>query len=576
MYHDYFGLQEQAFSIAVNPRYLYMSQQHKEALAHLLYGVNGGGFVMLSGEVGTGKTTIIRCLLEQLPENTEVAIILNPMSNINEMLATICDEMRIDYDKTTLNTKSLTDALQSKLLDNHKVGKNTVLLIDEAQLLSADVLEQIRLLTNLETASQKLLQIILVGQPELNDLLNQPRLRQLSQRIMARFHLEPLTLEETQAYIDHRLKVAGMQEGHSPFSPRIIKRIHQFSGGIPRLINVLCERTLIGAYGHNKQEIDSDVLDLAQKEVSAREGHKRGFSLSLPFKIPTDEPWLWPVAAGGGFFLLLIIVVATIQMLGPNTEKAEEIVASPEPETLVEATQTPEPTPTDEPADIDEDPAQPEIGKLEPEIETQEIPIATVDTDYYIRSKTRADGVLIKYLGFILDHSIHPCWQINTQGYVCDKIEFETWDEFKELNKPAVLKLTTPERFVSHAVIIGIQRNSALLLDEDGQQLILSLETLGKQWTGEVFFVWRKPENFKQPLRLGSTDPIVAEIAQSFAVLDGQATPITNRRFNRSLQDRIKIFQRSTGLDSDGVLGERTIMKLNEALGLSTQLIRNF
>ncbi|HDY81655.1 MAG TPA: AAA family ATPase, partial [Halieaceae bacterium] len=214
MYYQYFGLTEAPFSIAVNPRYLFMSARHRDALAHLLYGVGaGGGFILLTGEVGTGKTTINRCLLEQLPDNTDIAIILNPALNAMELLASACDELGIVYDVDKHTLKTLTDSLHAFLLDNYDRGRKTVLLIDEAQHLDFDVLEQIRLLTNLETHSEKLLQIILIGQPELAQMLSQPQLRQLNQRITARYNLEPLNLDETGAYIRHRLEVAGMTSG---------------------------------------------------------------------------------------------------------------------------------------------------------------------------------------------------------------------------------------------------------------------------------------------------------------------------------------------------------------------------
>ncbi len=210
MYHQHFGLQEPAFAIAVNPRYLYMSEQHREALAHLLFGLQGGGFVQLTGEVGEDHHHAC-----WLPENTDIALILNPMASVPELLSSICDELGARYIDDQPTLKTLTDALYNRLLENHMDGKKTVLLIDEAQSLSREALEQIRLLTNLETNTEKLLNIILVGQPELNELLSQPSLRQLAQRITARYHLEPLTLDETRAYIDHRLQVAGLEEGRT-------------------------------------------------------------------------------------------------------------------------------------------------------------------------------------------------------------------------------------------------------------------------------------------------------------------------------------------------------------------------
>src|SRR6187431_338782 len=274
MYHEFFGLKEPAFSIAVNPRYLFMSDQHREALAHLLFGIQNGGFVMLTGEVGTGKTTIIRCLLEQLPPNTDMAIILNPMGSAPELLSTICDELGVSYIADELTVKVLTDALNQFLLDNHRKGRKTVVLIDEAQLLRVPVLEQIRLLTNLETTTTKLLQIMLVGQPELKKLLARPALRQLSQRITARFHLEALSLPETKAYIAHRLKIAGLPDHQRPFNDAMVRKIHDFSDGIPRLINVLCERLLLGAYAQNHHHIDKQIFAEAVKEVAGTTTHE--------------------------------------------------------------------------------------------------------------------------------------------------------------------------------------------------------------------------------------------------------------------------------------------------------------
>ena len=240
MYYQYFGLTEAPFSIAVNPRYLFMSARHRDALAHLLYGVGtSGGFILLTGEVGTGKTTINRCLLEQLPHDTDIAIILNPALNAMELLATACDELGISYDVDNHTLKTLTDKLHGFLLENHARGRKTVLLIDEAQHLDFDVLEQIRLLTNLETNSEKLLQIILIGQPELAQMLAQPELRQLNQRITARYNLEPLNLDETGAYIHHRLQVAGMSPDRIIFPSSVVRGIYQRTRGIPRVINVL-------------------------------------------------------------------------------------------------------------------------------------------------------------------------------------------------------------------------------------------------------------------------------------------------------------------------------------------------
>src|SRR5690606_39177260 len=252
---------------AVNPRYLYVSTQHREALAHLLYGVSSGGFVMLTGEVGTGKTTIIRCLLEQLPDHADLAIVMNPSASARDLLCSICDELGVTYAADETSIKVLTDKLSEFLVENHRQVRKTIVLIDEAQLLRISTLEQVRLLTNLETNTQKLLQIILVGQPELNELLAKPALRQLSQRITARYHLRPLNVEETEAYIKHRSAVAGMPPGRQPFPPKVVRRVHQISRGIPRIINVLCDRMLLGAYSREATQIDADICRQAAVEV---------------------------------------------------------------------------------------------------------------------------------------------------------------------------------------------------------------------------------------------------------------------------------------------------------------------
>ncbi|MFL0808812.1 MAG: AAA family ATPase [Agarilytica sp.] len=572
MYHKYFGLEEQAFSIAVNPRYLYMSQQHKEALAHLLYGVREGGFVMLTGEVGTGKTTIIRCLLEQLPENTEIAIILNPMANIQELLCTICDEFGVAYPDENPSNKTLTDALQQHLLDNHQAGKNTILLIDEAQLLTPEVLEQVRLLTNLETSTKKLLQIILVGQPELNELLAQPRLRQLSQRITARFHLTPLTVEETDRYIRHRLSVAGMPEDRYPFSPKIVRLIHQFSGGIPRMINVVCERALVGAYGHNKSQVDNQILDLAKREV---EGNR-----ASPSSKSNLSPQMTYIALSAATFFGLGVMVFLLKLIFSNPAP-EASVANIAPQTISQAPIMAV-TPPQAPAPANKNTASGASSsstQADSQPSSEQNPIATQthsSAHFDIRNSLKAQAVLFEFLEFDINTDSPPCWQLNSLAHQCGKTKFDTWEDVAELNRPMVLSLITTDKFSSHAVLVGIQEKYALLVDEQRNRQVVALDELGPLWTGEVFYAWRKPKGFTKPLSYGDRNEAIAEIAEQFALLDSQPSPLTSGRFNKALRDRIKIFQREHQLDDDGILGERTIMKLNETLGLSATLNNEF
>ncbi|MCF8055891.1 MAG: AAA family ATPase [Desulfocapsa sp.] len=266
MYTDYFGLKENPFSISPDPRYLYMSELHREALAHLLYGIAGDGcFILLTGDVGTGKTTVCRCLLAQLPSNTDVALILNPRLTVLELLETICDELGIPMEDETTSVKAYIDKLNSYLLDAYAQGRNIALLIDEAQNLSLDLLEQLRLLTNLETDQKKLLKIVLLGQSELRQILDQPGAAQISQRITSRYHLQPLNRENSFAYIHHRLAVAGVRR--KIFSKTALVRVYELSHGIPRLINVLCDRSLLGAYVEEKYPVSRKIVDKAAREV---------------------------------------------------------------------------------------------------------------------------------------------------------------------------------------------------------------------------------------------------------------------------------------------------------------------
>ncbi len=259
MYQSHFGLAEAPFSIAPDPRFLYLSHRHQEALAHLLYGVRGeGGFVLLTGDVGAGKTTVCRCLLDQIPESCDVAYIFNPRLTVEELLSTICAEFRIACPPGNASIKVFVDCLNEHLLAAHARGRHAVLIIDEAQNLSAEVLEQMRLLTNLETSQRKLLQIILIGQPELATMLARPELRQLAQRIVARYHLGPLTRAEITTYVRHRLEVAGATR--QPIPASLMGRLYRLSGGVPRVINVICDRALLGAFVQGKERVDSTTL----------------------------------------------------------------------------------------------------------------------------------------------------------------------------------------------------------------------------------------------------------------------------------------------------------------------------
>ena len=295
MYAAYFGLTERPFSLAPDPRYLYLSDAHREALAHLLYGIGeGGSFVQLTGEVGTGKTTVCRALLEQLPPDVDVAMIFNPRLTSVELLAAVCDELRVPYPAGTTSLKVLVDALSQALLDAHAKGRRTVLIIDEAQNLSARVLEEVRLLTNLETTTQKLLQVVLIGQPELAELLARRNLRQLSQRVTARYHLRSFSEEESQRYIQHRLEIAGQRQ--PIFTKQAVRAAHRLARGIPRLLNTICDRALLGAYATGQTRVKEAVVRRAAKEVLGPRRSRR-----------------WVTATAGA--VLVVVVASTIALV---------------------------------------------------------------------------------------------------------------------------------------------------------------------------------------------------------------------------------------------------------------------
>ncbi len=304
MYESYFGLKEKPFSIAPDPRYIYLSDAHEDALAHLLFGVQeGGGFALLTGEVGTGKTTLLRTLVQQLPEHIDLALVFNPMLSPLQFVATVCDELKIPYDDDKATLKLLIDALNKHLLEAYLDGRRTILVIDEAQSLSVDVLEQVRLLTNLETTREKLLQIILIGQPELRETLARTDMRQLAQRITDVFHLEPLGIREVRNYLTHRLTIAGAQK--SIFSDSAVRAIYSASGGVPRLVNELADKALLAAYAGEKRQVDKKMVREASKQVLASRNE-------------TSFGWLWGVTAGvvmlaaAGVFYLWLQSLSTV------------------------------------------------------------------------------------------------------------------------------------------------------------------------------------------------------------------------------------------------------------------------
>ncbi len=529
MYSHYFGLKELPFSIAPNPRYLFMSEQHREALGHLLYGVGvGGGFVMLTGEVGTGKTTVSRCLLEQLPENTDIAFILNPLQTPTEMVATICDELGVEYSPNKPSLRNLTLMLYRFLIRNHASGRNTVLLIDEAQNLEDKMLELVRLLTNLETNTKKLLQIIFVGQPELKARLEKPHLRQLAQRITARTHINPLNLQETQAYIRHRLQVAGLPAGQELIPARIVKRVYKRTGGIPRLINVLCDRMLLGAYAQNKSVVDRATFEKAQHEVmglssSARMSNWRLSALVASVCLVTIAgllTWFWPLNA-------------------PLSLATSEVSQAPPPAagTAGEASQDAATAPLDSATDIE------------------------------------ALNEVFLNLGQIQAPLANPCDQASAMGWRCEQVSVRGWRDIRQINRPGVLVLQNGEEALRYGALVGLGETRAEL-SVNGKRHQVPLIELGERWGGEFIFVWKPPAKYEKPLAKGDKAPLVEWLSIKFAHLDDQTSLLARKEFNVALAERLKLFQQQHRLEASGKLDLRTLLRLNEVLGDAVTLTR--
>ncbi len=314
MYERHFGFSEKPFNLTPDSRYLFLSAKHQEAYANLEFGVReGSGFLLITGEVGTGKTTLIRHFLSQVGPEVRTAVILYPALSAGELFHAILQDLGVPFAGGSL--KDAVDTLARALIEARALGLKVVVLIDEAQSLKPHVLEQLRLLSNLETEREKLLTVVLVGQPELRDMLDQPALRQLSQRITSRSHLDPLNVEQTLSYVRHRLVVAG--GSGSEITERAIRRVHRLTGGVPRLVNLLCDRALLGAFGRGQGSVDTPLVEAAALEVLPQ----------LPPRPVERRPWL----EAAGLFVLGLLLMLPFRYCGSSTPAPVVQQATPPP-----------------------------------------------------------------------------------------------------------------------------------------------------------------------------------------------------------------------------------------------------
>jgi len=539
MYLGFFGLAEKPFAITPDPRYLYLSGRHADALAHLVYGINeAGGFIQLTGEVGTGKTTTIRSLLARTPKNAEIALILNPRLSAPEFLRSLCEELGLGAaDGEDGSTKELVDLLNRYLLRAHAQGRRVVLIVDEAQNLDPAVLEQIRLLTNLETETQKLLQIILIGQPELRKLLARDDLRQLAQRITGRYHLDPLSREETVAYVRHRLRVAGATA--DIFTRGALREVYRVSHGIPRVINIVCDRALLGAYTQDLHEVPRALVRRAGAEV---------------FDHDLAPSWL-PLAAGAAALLLLASSGLLLWRYGPLRAGARPAAKA--------AVVQPAPPPLS---------AAPSVGSITPAVLAAPTPpapekLAQLLSQY--RANTDTDTAFAQLLS-LWRASYAPgktdgCSQATTQGLQC-MMQRGSLAQLRLLNRPAILMLSD-EAGVSYQVVLRSLRDDTAQLQLGPESAVVSIADLARYWFGDFVLLWHPAAQDVRDLSAGMRGAPVRRLREQLDRWRGTASgAAATDEFDGNLVQLVEQFQRANRLTVDGIAGLETQVALDSAL----------
>ena len=591
MYAQHFGLKSEPFSIAPDPRYLFMSERHREALAHLLYGVGGGGgFVLLTGEIGAGKTTVCRAFLEQIPRRCNVAYIFNSKLMVMEMLRSVCEEFGIPgpLEGSSHDTvKGHIDALNEFLLRTHAVGQNNVLIIDEAQNLAPEVLEQLRLLTNLETNERKLLQIILIGQPELREILLQPQLEQLAQRVIARFHLEALSAKETAQYIRHRLGVAG-QPDSTVFEAAAAARVHQLTGGVPRRINLLCDRAMLGAYATGQHSVSKAIVDKAATEVFGLERLPRARRLPV-WARPEGQAswaasmpvWSWALLATSVLMVAGALVSAGQQYhwgmdhwgMGkaaplaarptrPGKAAADASGLRPSAQLSMPAASAARLAPTSASATVPASAPTPSLAAAATPASTvaDQLNWSAATANPEAVRQSRALKNLAQRWGVQVTEA-DPCKAPPEQGLQCFKSSTGL-ALIRQLGRPVVLSLVDPQGHEVHALLTGLGPSWATI-EMAGQAQTVSLIALSQAWHGDFITWWRAPQSYRQKLVYGSKGPAVDWLAQRLATLGQSASPEPGQKLDRDLQAVLAAFQVSQGIKPDGMAGAMTFMQIN-------------
>lgn len=553
MYYDFFGFREPPFSIAPDPRYLYLSDRHKEALAHLMYGVQGqGGFIVITGEVGTGKTTVSRCFIENAPDNVDIALILNPRLSARELLSSVCDELEIPHD-IGASIKELVDLINRDLLRAHAAGRHKVLMIDEAQNLSAEVLEQLRLLTNLETAEKKLLQIVLLGQPELQQMLALPELRQLNQRVTARYHLDAISKDELPAYLRFRLSVAGLRG--ELFSPRAVSRLFRESQGIPRLINLISDRALLGAYAEGEHEITAAHIRHAAAEV-------RGQSVGpRPARTGSADRSQYLVVAAS----ILVAIIGTAWLLDRWAPEQSPLAL---PSTTVPLKGAVERGP-----DVEEETPSAPV----PDAGIQPEPLASFSLASDALDSVSAFQALFSIWGLDYQPSAAPvaCDFARDNGLGCLERQGSR-RSLEFLDRPAMLRLQDDAGNQGFVVLRRLDGEQADVVTPSGTETV-AFASIERFWFGDYRVLWRLPEYMTgdrffsngsgEQLWLGAR---MMELADRFASSRAEGDRI--KRLDAEAQ--VRWYQELRGLVVDGIAGAMTIIQINNDLGAAVPRLK--
>jgi general secretion pathway protein A len=543
MYASFFGLHDEPFSVAPDPRFMYLSDAHREALKHLELGLRGGGgFVLLTGEIGAGKTTVWRAFLETLPADVDIATVVNPRLRVDALLARVCEDLRVELPDGP--ARDPIDALHGHLLLTHAQGRRTLIAVDEAQALSDDVLEQLRLLTNLVTSDRKLVQVLLIGQPELLDTLARPEMEPLAQRVVSRYHLPALPADETRRYIAHRLAVAGAG-GPLPFDDAALARIHAFCHGIPRRINVLCDRTMLAAFEARRPRIGRDLVDQVADQVFTRPARPSPPEMPAPAPaVPAEAAP--PPAAGQRIWPWIALALLVGGIASPWVRG---LLAGPEPTPAVAAAAAASPAPAVAPPSTATAP-----GAAEPSL-----PRVTL-SDLYAGAVDEGDAWRTLALAWKVTLGPgDPCAAAAAQGLQCHRGKGGL-APIRVLDRPVVLPLVDGAGRRCHPVLVGLDGGLATL--RLGERLVqLPMVELARDWRGEFATLWRAPAGYRDGQVVSEVDGTVGRwLAERLDRVDGGRSG--------SLDARVAAFQAAQGLAPDGLAGAMTLMQLNRTAGV--------